>query len=103
MSGGQVLRFRLTEAVDPGLLITLPQVRDLRTTEAAPGSGTSGTSYVVRGTAHMTQAVLTTLTRQGVLAHELRVDRGSLDDAFVALVGKDAVDAATFDKEEAFS
>lgn len=103
MGGGQVLRFRLTEAVDPRLLVSLPEVRDLRTHEAAPGSGTTGTSYVVTGTEQVTQAVLTTLTRAGALAHELRLDRASLDDAFVALVGEDAVEAADTHKEEAFS
>ena len=44
LGGGQVVRFRLTEAVDPRLLADLPEVRDLRTHEAAPASGMTGTS-----------------------------------------------------------
>ena len=103
LGGGQVVRFRLTEAVDPRLLADLPQVRDLQTSQAAPGSGAAGTSYVVTGSDQVTQAVMTTLTRAGALAHEVRVDRGSLDDAFVALVREDAVGAAHNTTEEVFS
>jgi len=102
LGGGQVVRFRLTEQVDPRLLANLPQVRDVRTHEAAPGSGTTGTSYVVTGTEQVTQAVMTTLTEAAALALDLRVERASLDDAFVALVREDTAGAVTT-TEEAFS
>ena len=46
---------------------------------------------------------MTTLTRAGALALEVRVDRGSLDDAFVALVREDVVEAANNTTEEVFS
>jgi ABC-2 type transport system ATP-binding protein len=78
--GGQVVRFRLAEPVDPVLITGLPEVADLQTHDD---------SYVVTGNDQTAQAVLSTLTRGGVVAHDLRLDRASLDDAFVALVRED--------------
>ena len=46
----------------------------------------SQSGYVVTGTNQVAQAVLSTLTRAGLVALDLRLDRASLDDAFVALV-----------------
>jgi ABC-2 type transport system ATP-binding protein len=94
--GGQVVRFRLADAVDPFVLTRLTEVRDLRTHDEAPGA--PGTSYVVTGTDHVLQAVMTALTRAGALAYDVRLDRASLDDAFVALVREDQPDT-----EEVFS
>jgi ABC-2 type transport system ATP-binding protein len=94
--GGQVVRFRLSKPVDPAVLTRLPEVRDLRTHDEAPG--TPGTSYVVTGTDHVLQAAMTALTRAGALAHDVRLDRASLDDAFVALVREDQPET-----EEVFS
>jgi ABC-2 type transport system ATP-binding protein len=75
-----VLRFRVAEPLDGRLLTSLPEVRDVR-------SGESG--YVVTGTNEVAQSVLSTLTRAGLVALDLRLDRASLDDAFVALVRED--------------
>jgi ABC-2 type transport system ATP-binding protein len=94
--GGQVVRFRLADAVDPVVLTRLTEVRNLRTHDEAPGA--PGTSYVVTGTDHVLQAVMTALTRAGALAYDVRLDRASLDDAFVALVREDQPDT-----EEVFS
>jgi ABC-2 type transport system ATP-binding protein len=103
LSGRQVLRFRLTQHLDPRLLAGLSEVRDVRTHETALGSSAPGTTYVITGTDRMAQAVMTTLTREGALAHDLRLDRASLDDAFVALVGEDVGEAMTIPKEVAHS
>ena len=80
VGGEQVLRFRVAEPLDGRLLTRLPEVRDVR-------YGESG--YVVTGTNEVAQSVLSTLTRAGLVALDLRLDRASLDDAFVALVRED--------------
>ncbi len=80
MGGEQVLRFRLREPLDHRLLTGLPEVRDVRSHESG---------YVVTGSTEMAQAVLSTLTRAGILALDVRLDQASLDDAFVALVRED--------------
>ena len=98
-TGGQVVRFRLPEAVDPALFTTLPEVRDLSTYD----SGADGTSYVVSGTDRVLQAAMTALSRVGVLADDVRLDRASLDDAFVALVHDDSPSDTTYHTEEVYS
>ena len=69
VGGEQVLRFRVAEPLDGRLLTRLPEVRDVR-------YGESG--YVVTGTNEVAQSVLSTLTRAGLVALDLRLDRASL-------------------------
>jgi ABC-2 type transport system ATP-binding protein len=92
VGGEQVLRFRVAEPLDGRLLTRLPEVRDVR-------YGESG--YVVTGTNEVAQSVLSTLTRAGLVALDLRLDRASLDDAFVALVREDEI--TTTSHEEIYS
>jgi ABC-2 type transport system ATP-binding protein len=80
MGGEQVLRFRVAEPLDDRLLTRLPEVQDVRTKESG---------YVVTGTKQVAQSVLSTLTGAGIMALDLRLDRATLDDAFVALVRED--------------
>jgi ABC-2 type transport system ATP-binding protein len=91
MGGEQVLRFRLCEPLDDRLLTSLPEVRHVR-------AGDGG--YVVTGTTQVAQSVLSSLTRAGLVAVDLRLDRASLDDAFVALVREDET---TTTPEEVYS
>ena len=44
-----------------------------------------GEQLLVTGNGEALQAIIAVLARQGVIAHELRVDQATLDDAFVAL------------------
>jgi ABC-2 type transport system ATP-binding protein len=43
---------------------------------------------VVQGSDHTLAAVATLLARHQVIAHDLRVEQATLDDAFVTLVGR---------------
>ena len=45
----------------------------------------TGDTVVVTGTADALMAVTSALARRGIVAHELRVDQPSLEDAFVAV------------------
>ena len=90
--GEQVLRFRVAEPLDRRLLTGLPEVRDVRS---------AGAGYVVTGTNQVAQSVLATLTGAGIVALDLRLDRASLDDAFVALVREDEI--TTTSHEEIYS
>ena len=92
MGGEQVLRFRVAEPLDQRLLTGLPEVRDVRSAESG---------YVVTGTNQVAQSVLATLTGAGIVALDLRLDRASLDDAFVALVREDEI--TTTSHEEIYS
>ena len=90
MGGEQVLRFRVAEPLDQRLLTGLPEVRDVRSAESG---------YVVTGTNQVAQSVLATLTGAGIVALDLRLDRASLDDAFVALVREDEITTTTSHEE----
>ena len=57
--------------------------------------------YVVTGTNQVAQSVLATLSGAGIVALDLRLDRASLDDAFVALVREDEI--TTTSHEEIYS
>ena len=62
--------------LDGRLLADLPEVTSVTRT---------GDTVVVTGTADALMAVTSALARRGVVAHELRVDQPSLEDAFVAV------------------
>jgi len=43
---------------------------------------------IVTGTGNLLHAVTSVLARNRIVAHDLRVEQASLDDAFVALTGR---------------
>ncbi|WP_017572790.1 ABC transporter ATP-binding protein [Nocardiopsis halotolerans] len=76
------VRFRLTdrEGTDPvGLLGGLPGVSGVTAT---------GDEVLVTGRGDFANAVTAALAREHVLVSDLRIDRSTLDDAFVALTGR---------------
>jgi ABC-2 type transport system ATP-binding protein len=58
------------------VLAALPEVSQVRR---------DGQHLLVTGNGEALQAIIALLARQGVIAHELRVDQATLDDAYVAL------------------
>jgi len=72
----QRLHFRPSAAVDDRLLTQLPEVRSVER---------AGPVVTVSGTGAFVQAVAAALARQQIIAHDLRIDRPDLDDAFLAL------------------
>ena len=76
---GQRMSFRLTVPLDQRLLTDLPEVHQLTR---------SGDQYTVTGSGELISAVTSVLARQGAVAQHLRVEQPSLDDAFVALTGR---------------
>jgi len=80
--GEQVLRVRPEEPVaDDVLLAALTGVRDVR--EAA----VEDRALVVRGGGTVVQDVLVALARHDVRTRDVRLERASLEDAFVSLTG----------------
>jgi ABC-2 type transport system ATP-binding protein len=75
----QRIRFRPSAPIDHALLTALPEVTGVERT---------GNQLVVTGTGDLLLAVTTTLARNQVVAADLRVEQTSLDDAFVALTGR---------------
>ncbi len=75
----QRVRFRPSVPLDDRLFADLPEVR--RVTRA-------GETVTVSGTGNLVIAVTTTLARSQIIAHDLQVEQASLDDAFLALAGK---------------
>ena len=84
-SAEQVLRFRPSAPVPVALLDRIPAV----TTWSGPDP--LGT-VEVRGTDHVVQDVLVALHGHDIRAHALRLEQGSLEDAFVALTGQASAD-----------
>ncbi|MFC0431700.1 ABC transporter ATP-binding protein [Kutzneria buriramensis] len=79
----QRIRFRPSAPVPDGLLTDLPEVTSVRRV---------GPQLHVTGTGDLLQAVTSVLARHRIVAAELRVEQASLDDAFVALTGKNLED-----------
>jgi ABC-2 type transport system ATP-binding protein len=75
----QRVRFRPSEPLDERLLSDLPEVTGVRR---------SGPQLLVTGTGNLLQAVTSVLARNQIIAHDLRVEQASLDDAFVRLTGR---------------
>ncbi|MBO1752142.1 ABC transporter ATP-binding protein [Actinotalea sp. BY-33] len=73
------LRFRPAEAVDDRLLTDLPEVSAVQH---------QGAQLVVTGTGNLVQAVTSVLAQHHVVAHDLRVEQASLDDAFLTLTDR---------------
>ncbi|WP_149205188.1 ABC transporter ATP-binding protein [Actinotalea subterranea] len=78
----QRVQFRPSVPVDERLLTDLPEVTDLRH---------HGQHVVVTGTGNLLQAVTSVLAVHHVVAHDLRVEQASLDDAFITLTGRRSV------------
>lgn len=76
--GQQRIRFRPATDLDEQLLTALPEVTEVRR---------SGSQVVVIGTGNVLHAVTATLARHHIVAHDLRIEQTSLDDAFVTLTG----------------
>ena len=79
VGAGQRVRFRPSEPIDDAALSALPEVT---------GVERQGPVVVVTGTGAVLTAVTSVLARSQVVAHDLRVDQASLDDAFVSLTGR---------------
>jgi ABC-2 type transport system ATP-binding protein len=75
----QRLRFRLSAPLPDGLLAALPQVT---------GVDRDGDLVVVTGTGDVLPAVVTALSAEGAAPLDLRAERATLDDAFLALTGR---------------
>lgn len=79
--GEQRLRFRPSAPLADDLLAGLPEVRAVHR---------SGGVVTVAGTGNLVQAVASTLASSRIIAHELRIEQATLDDAFIALTGGQA-------------
>jgi ABC-2 type transport system ATP-binding protein len=77
----QRIRFHLNGPFDERWLTALPEVRDV---------SRSGSQFVVTGTDNMLSAVVSILARHEIIATDLRMEQANLDDAFVALTGREA-------------
>jgi ABC-2 type transport system ATP-binding protein len=75
----QRVRFRPAAPLDDRLLTQLPEVT---------GVTRHGNQVVVTGGRDLLQAVTSVLARHQIVANDLRVEQASLDDAFVALTGR---------------
>jgi len=74
----QRIRFRPTSPLDDQLLRELPDVISVQR---------HGGQVTVTGTSNVVNAVTSLLASRNIVAEQLRVDQGSLEDAFVALTG----------------
>lgn len=79
VGGEHRMRFRLMAPLDDALLAGLPGVT---------GVSRSGDQVTVTGQGDFATAVTAALARDHVLVADLRVDKRTLDDAFVALTGR---------------
>jgi ABC-2 type transport system ATP-binding protein len=77
---GQRIRFRPSKPLSEDELAALPGVTNV---------SQAGSQVVVTGTGDLLQAVTSLLVRNQIVAAELRLEQASLDDAFVALTGRD--------------
>ncbi|WP_435736354.1 ABC transporter ATP-binding protein [Cellulosimicrobium sp. PMB13] len=82
----QRVRFRVAARLSPGLLDRVPGV---------DGVEVRGEQVVVTGHGELLQEVSTALVRAGVVATETRLERATLDDAFLALTGRPLGDDPT--------
>lgn len=79
LAAPQVMRFRPGATLDPDELRALAEVESV--TE-------DGGTLTVTGNDNVVYAVTAFLARRQIVAHELRVDTATLDDAFLALTGR---------------
>ena len=79
VEAGQRIQFRPSVPFDDALLTQLPEVSHVIH---------RGDVVVVTGNDNALNAVTSVLARHQIVAHQLRVDQASLEDAFLALTGK---------------
>jgi ABC-2 type transport system ATP-binding protein len=79
VEGGQRIQFRPSVPFDDALLTHLPDVTHVIH---------RGDVVVVTGNDNALNAVTSVLARNQIVAHQLRVDQASLEDAFLALTGR---------------
>ena len=79
VSAEQRIRFRPSVPLDDSLLTDLPEVLQVRR---------HGTRLEVIGEGNLLHAVSAALAARQIIAHDLRVEQASLDDAFVRLTGR---------------
>jgi ABC-2 type transport system ATP-binding protein len=79
VEAGQRIQFRPSVPFDDALLARLPEVTHVIR---------RGDVVVVTGNDNALNAVTSVLARNQIVAHQLRVDQASLEDAFLALTGK---------------
>jgi ABC-2 type transport system ATP-binding protein len=79
VEGGQRIQFRPSVPLDDALLTHLPDVTHVIR---------RGDVVVVTGNDNALNAVTSVLARNQIVAHQLRVDQASLEDAFLALTGR---------------
>jgi ABC-2 type transport system ATP-binding protein len=84
-SGGKRVRFLPSQAFDDGLLADLPEVRRLEH---------QGEHVVAFGSGELVNAVILKLDQAGIVARDVELDAGSLEDAFVQLTGHDREEPA---------
>ncbi|MBO1751190.1 ABC transporter ATP-binding protein [Actinotalea sp. BY-33] len=77
----QRVRFDAEHGLDAALLRALPEVEEVEV---------RGRGVVVRGRGDLERAVSTSLTRHGVVVTGASVERPTLEDAFLALTGRQA-------------
>lgn len=82
----QRVRFRVVEPLPAALLDAVPGV---------DGVEVRGEQVVVTGRGELLQEVSTALVRAGVVATETRLERATLDDAFLALTGRTLAEDTT--------
>ncbi|MFI7634085.1 ABC transporter ATP-binding protein [Nonomuraea sp. NPDC049400] len=75
----QRLRFRPSAPVEDGVLLALPEVREV---------ARSGDQIVVSGTGNLAPAVTLALAQHQIVPGDLRIEQATLDDAFLALTGR---------------
>jgi len=75
----QRIRFRPSEPLDDRILTDLAHVVSV---------SRSGGQVLVTGTGDVLHEVTSALARNRIVAHELRVEQTSLDDAFISLTGR---------------
>jgi len=86
----QRIRFRPDRPLDDAALLALPEVC---------GVQRHGDQVTVTGTGAVLNAVTMLLARRGIVARQLRVDQASLEDAFVALTGRNHDEGTTGTQE----
>lgn len=74
----QVIRFRPSRPIDEAIFLGLPGVSDVSLREE---------QIVVSGVDNVLHTVTSVLMQHEVVPHELRMDRATLDDAFLAMTG----------------
>ena len=75
----QIIRFQPSVPIEDSLLTGLSEVKSVHR---------NGTEIVVSGTGDVVSTVIGQLVRHQIVAHQLRVEQVTLDDAFVALTGR---------------